>query len=117
MLALNATSSLAPSSRALWTTAWVVSQPNESTTIIVITLAITAAQTMSFVLLTIVSRRSALSADRLLSTSLSSGVLIFASLASQTRNIGAWRGWSDANAKAPFMKAWQEMESQDLGST
>src|SRR6266498_3703191 len=98
MLALNATSSFFPSSRALSTTAWVVSQPSESTTIIVITLAITAAQTMSFVLLIVVSRRSALSADRLLSTSLSSGVLIFASLASQTRNIGDYRGRFDGNA-------------------
>jgi hypothetical protein len=55
-------------------------QPSESTTTIVITLAITAAQTMSFILLTVVSRRSAFSADRLLSASLSSGVVIFASL-------------------------------------
>jgi hypothetical protein len=88
MLALNATSSFFPSSRAFSTTDWVVSQPSESTTIIVITLAITALQTMSFILLTVVSRRSAFSADRLLSASLSSVVLIVASLASKIRNIG-----------------------------
>jgi hypothetical protein len=55
MLALKETSSFAPSSRAFSTTDWVVSQPSEVTTIIVITLAITAVQTMSFILLTLAS--------------------------------------------------------------
>ena len=50
MLALKATSSFSPSCRAFSTTAWVVSHPNAVTTIIVSTLAITALQTMSFIL-------------------------------------------------------------------
>jgi hypothetical protein len=77
MLAPKATSSFAPSARAFLTTAWVVSQPCEVTTIIVITPAIAAVQRVSLILLDFASRPSAICSDRFLSASL---VLIFSGI-------------------------------------
>src|SRR5688572_27559636 len=75
MLDLKATSSFVPSARAASTTPWVVSHPVEVTVMMVTTLATTAVQAMSLILLPLASRRAAFSEETFHSAALSSRFL------------------------------------------